>query len=384
MCNRAKNRLIGLILATVVATAMLFSTPSVLGAPVPTAPEVTNLPEELIVLLDEALHGLALSDDLRLDALIELMLSAEGLGLQYVIQPTHSVADTFRYGEGNCLSFTLLFLAMAEHANINARAREVQVPLSWHRTGATLFQTSHVNVLVTLPTRRAVVDFEPDPNQARRNSLRYTGRDISHERLLAHFYNNRSAELLASGDVEAARQWSIQALAMDPTFTQAVNNRGVIENRGGQPEDAKAFYHQALALDAGNTSTLFNLINLHTQLGEIEAADQYRAKLEELRPQDPFFLWQIGTEYEANKEIRRARRMYRRALTLLPNETLFLISFARASSELGDFEQALQAISKAIEALEQGPDLASAPNQLDELRAMKAALQGQTISKTAL
>lgn len=358
---------------------LLLWSPMARSFEVPTAEEVTALPAELVQLLDDALHGLAAADDRRLDALIDLMLSADGLRLHYVAEPTHNVADTFFTGEGNCLSFTLLFLAMAEHAGVDARPREVQVPMSWRREGGTLFQTSHVNVLVSMPTRRAVVDFEPDPLLARRNSLLYRGRDISRERLLAHFYNNRAAELLAAGDLDAARQWSTQALSMDPEFVQALNNRGVIENRAGQPKRAKAFYHKAVELDAGNTSTLLNLINLHAQLGQLEAADGYRTQLEQLRPQDPFFLWQIGSEYEAGGEFRRARRMYRRALSLLPGEISFLTSLANVSAKLGDLDQARQAVLKAIGTFEDDPS--SGSDQLEELLAMKMDLQSQAQSR---
>ena len=362
-----RNMLLGGVVFSLFLTGLAWS------APPPPPAKVTALPAELVEILDPKLRGLPPGDDRRLDVLIDFMLSASGLHLSYIAAPTHNVADTFIYKEGNCLSFTLLFLALAEHAGVDATAREVRVPASWRSDAGVLFQTSHVNVLVTTRNRRAVVDFEPDPAIARRNSLVRRGVEVSADRVLAHFYNNRAAEILANGDLETARQWSKKALELDPSFVQALNNRGVIEKRLGELEQARRFYNEAIELAPENTSTLLNLINLSRETDQPELADHYRLRLEELRPQDPFFIWQVGREYETAGELRRARRMYQQALSLLPGEVAFLTSLASVSASLGDFDQAHRALTDAISEIK--GDQGENADELERLMAMKMDFQ---------
>src|SRR3546814_466287 len=55
-------------------------------------------------------HGM---DELvRVKRLYEFMVSDEGLGLRYVEQPTYGIAESYRQRKVNCLSFTMMFIAL--------------------------------------------------------------------------------------------------------------------------------------------------------------------------------------------------------------------------------------------------------------------------------
>ncbi|QOC22833.1 tetratricopeptide repeat protein [Wenzhouxiangella sp. AB-CW3] len=269
---------------------------TVSAAPPPPEPEaVLTLPDEIIEQLDARIIRHTRSSDRRLDQVVRYMLRSGGLNLSYLHSPTRDVTGAIEDGQANCLSFTLIFLAMADHLGLDTTAREVQAPINWRRDGSSVYESGHVNVRVVTPQRRAVVDFEPDPIRSRQLANTRRARDISRERLLAHFYNNRAAELLGEGWLEAARQWSDVALELAPEFSAALNNRGVIENRLGHTDEARRHFERALELAPENTSVLFNLYELYQREEQEYLAEKMLERIDGIRSRDvtghsgPFF-----------------------------------------------------------------------------------------------
>ena len=305
----------------------------------PSAETVLGIPDELLGRLNEQVIDAGSSADARLDLLASFIFSADGLAFEYSNASTTTVAQTYANRHGNCLAFTLLFLALAEKAGIEAVPREVFVPASWIQDGQTLFETGHVNVLVETELRRAVVDFEPNPILSRRLSRARRGVVISLDRALAHFYNNRAAEILAGEGPRAASDalaWSETALELAPDFTPALNNRGVIEHRLGHGQTAQDYFEAALARDSRNASTLFNLLQLRLERGQIDEAERIIARLEELPPDDPYFSWSMGRNYESLGQLGLARRHYRQALIDHPDNERFAQNFARINKSRTD------------------------------------------------
>lgn len=322
----------------------------------PPPEDVLQLSEEIVARIDERVGRRSHLMDRRLDLLADFMFSSDGLDFEYIVEPTRNPVGTYEARRGNCLSFTLLFLAMADHLGLWAEPREVQVPISWRRDGSALYESGHVNVHVRTETRRAVVDFEPDPFLSRRLSVTRRGHRISRERVLAHYYNNRAAELMGEGKPEIARLWSDQALAQDGRFSAALNNRGVIETRLGETEQALYFYQRALEVDSDNASTLFNKYELYRRTGQQERADEVLDKLERLRSRDPYLHWSLARNFENVGELDRAGRLYRRAIRMKDDEPLFYTGLARVADAQGDRERAEAALTKAIELARARPD----------------------------
>ena len=79
------------------------------GAP-PEPGEVLSLPPDLVKLADEKIAARAQSPERRLDLLIDFIADSNGLNFSYRSDPTHTVGETFDQSEGNCLSYTLMFI----------------------------------------------------------------------------------------------------------------------------------------------------------------------------------------------------------------------------------------------------------------------------------
>lgn len=340
----------------------------------PQPDEVLRLPDSVISELESRVTDRSRLSDKRLDLLVDYMFADDGLDFSYIVGPTRNPADTYAAREGNCLSFTLLFLALADQVGINAAPREVRVPLNWRRDGSALFESGHVNVLVRTEARRAVVDFEPDPDLSRRLSLNQRSNRISRERVLAHFYNNRAAELLGEGKPGLARLWSEHAVTLDPDFTAALNNRGVIEARLGEHDLALTFYRRALAIDADNRSALFNMHELFRRTGQRQRAGEALDRLEALRSSDPYVHWALARNLERLGEFKRAEKLYLRAIRMKDDDPLFHTGLAQVALALGDHERAERALSQAMALSRDQPNREIRWNE--QLLFLKARLPG--------
>lgn len=334
-------------IATTCLCAWLLAMSGIAGANPPPEPhELLVLPHPVLERLQSEVIERGRGSERRLELLIDLLFDDDGLALRYAFEPTLTAAEAIAAGHGNCLSFTLLFLALAEAAGIEAQARELALATDWRRDGNALFEAGHINVQVRTERRRLIVDFAPDPVETSAATIR-GARLIPIERLQAHFYSNRSAELLAAGDAGAAREWNQMALSLEPELIGALNNRGVIESRLGRPDLAEEFYRRALAVDADNVNALFNLLNLYQRDGRTAQAGAIRAHLETLNPRDPYFQWALGVQFESDGDFRQALGFYQRAVRLQPSDPMLHLGLARAASALSQDRRAERALGQA-------------------------------------
>lgn len=322
---------------------------SAVSVPPPSPETVLAVPEDLATRTHEAVISGTPNKAERLDRLVEFLHSARGLNFSYSTEPTRAVAGTYAAGEGNCLAFTLTFIALARQAGLRAYPREVNVRAQWRREGSAVLSIGHVNVGVDTPHRNAIVDFEPDLMEAQRLAHPFRGRRISDERALAHFYNNRAAELMVAGDLASAEAWVDQALALDETFAPAWITRGVVSRRGGEVERAERAFLTALDHDERSVNALVNLVSLKRTTGERSAMIDYGRRLEDLAPDDPYFLWELGRFHRDLGELGLARRALERAVRLTEGEDpTLLASLAEVLLELGEREDARRYLARSM------------------------------------
>ena len=282
----------------------------------PTPEAVMAVPEALADRARAAVSVAEHDDSRRLDRLVNLFHDDAELGFEYAAHPTRDVAGTYAARRGNCLAFTLAFISVARTVGFDAYPREVRVPDQWRRVGTSVLSVGHVNAGVDIPTRSAIVDFEPDLMQAHRLAQPYRGRRISDERALAHFYNNRAAELMLAGNPVEARAWVEQALALDSSFSPAWITRGILARRAGRLEVAERAFVTALDHDDRSASALFNLVSLLRDLGRREEMMRYGNRLAALDPDDPYLLWALGRVQRDGEALELARESFERAVRL--------------------------------------------------------------------
>lgn len=308
----------------------------------PAADQIMRVPPALHALVQQRVDVHAPREQ-RLQQLVRLTFDADGLDLQYDAKATHSIAETYATRRVNCLSFTLLFVALARDVGLDAQVEEVGRVLSWYQDGDALYNAGHVNVGVRIDGRHASIDLDRSVLMDRRGP-----QPISDRRALAHYYNNRGAELMADGALPAAQQHLQMALQMDRDFAAAWNNLGVLTLRQGDPQAAAQDYATALAVDPNHMSALSNAAILYRRLGDGRREAAMLARLQRVQLTDPFQQYLLGNEAERRQDYAAAIGYYRHALRLYDGADLLYFALARAYLLNGDTRRANTALQQAL------------------------------------
>lgn len=327
-----------------------FALPVTQGAPVqalaadtpPSASQIVAVPPGLQALLRQRVISAGPDREARLQQLVEMIFARDGMDLQYDAAATLTVSETWQQRRANCLSFTLLFVALARSAGIQARVQEVDQVVSWYQEEGVLYNVGHVNAGIEVNGRSGTVDLD-------RNVLydRKGPRPIDDARALAHFYNNRGAVQLEAGNVVAARAWFDAALRQSAGFSAALNNLAVLEGRQGNLSLARAHYMEALRISPRHTPSLINASSLLARMGDRAGAARLQQRLQHVRQRDPFVQYLLGTQAERAGDSDRAIHFYRRALRLYDSAHQFHFALARAYVMAGDLPRAGRELQRA-------------------------------------
>jgi tetratricopeptide (TPR) repeat protein len=304
--------------------------------------EVMTLPAELRQRVALEVVAPTRSDTQRLQRLTDFMFRPEGLGMQYRHDATSTVEHAYLTRQANCLTFTLLFIALAREAGLDAYAQEIDQTLAWHQQDSTIYRTNHVNAGVKADARRYTVDVGSDSLIARDPPQR-----VSDRRLLSHFYNNRAADLMANQSLAQAGDHMRIALELDPLYANSWSNYGVLHLRLGDLDAARGAYDRALELDPHHAAALFNRLTLAERTGDTRGEADYRRRLDRARARDPFHQFLLAADHERHGRYAEAVEHYRRAIRLHGREHRFHFGLARVYLQLGQARLAGEALLRA-------------------------------------
>lgn len=306
--------------------------------------QVLALPAELRERVrTEVLPG-APSSTQRLERLSDLIFDPQrGLGLVYREEATYSVGEVYATRAANCLTFTLLFVALAREAGLDVQPQEIAETLAWRQHNGTVYRNSHINVSVRIGLRRYTVDVARDIVALHRPS------PISDRHLLSHYYNNLAMAELGINRTAVAQQHMQRALELGPSYSTHWSNAGVILLRAGDPQAAGQAYRRALELDPENSAALLNMIGLARRNDDARAEAEFRQRLDRVQQKDPLHHFLQGMDFERAGDPARAIRHYRRAIALHRTEHRFHAALARAYLRLGDTKRASRELARAAE-----------------------------------
>jgi tetratricopeptide (TPR) repeat protein len=287
------------------------------------------LPDEL----RQALPALELDNASELDRvrrLFEFMVAEDGLALRYLEQPTYTIAESYARREVNCLSFTMMFIALARAAGVDAYAQISEDTLSMRLVDNTLLRTKHVKAGIDANRLQYTVDVGWRSVVAERSPRR-----ISDAQLVALLHNNNAVEDLQRGDRAGAAAEIAAARSLDPDSAMIWSNAGVIELRSGRLDAAERAYLHALDLERDNIGALDNLVALYRATGATRLVDRYDDRLRRAQASDPFSQFLMAQDLVEQGAYDIAIPHYRRAIRLLPNQPQFHRSLADAYQKVG-------------------------------------------------
>ena len=260
----------------------------------------------------------------RLRKLIRAMLDDGFLTLDYDPNLTYTAIETFESREGNCLSFSILFAALAREADLELTFQMVDIPPSFRADGEMIILNNHINVLVKGVRRdvnhvgKYVVDF----NTAEYNG-NYDTRRVTDNYAIALYFSNVAVESMQAGDTRKAFRFLKKGIQTDPGIAGLWVNLGALYARDKQYDIAERAYHQALAIQPSNKSALTNLASALVHLGREEEARHYSSRVAYYRERNPYYHhYRAQTAYR-DDELEDAMAYLEDAIKLKPDEHQF-------------------------------------------------------------
>jgi len=318
------------------------------------------LSQEMEELLDGKI-GPGSTEMNRLKDLVWLIFNDDDVGFVYE-SVTRTAIGTFQHRNGNCLSFTNLFVAMARYLDLDARFREVETAPSWSRKGAFVTFNRHVNVAINVGGAEYVVDLFP-----RIDRIEIGGRVVSDNRGLAHFYNNMGTDALAAGNPDLALSSFGKALEYDPEAAFVWANLGVAYSMRGETARAEQFYRKAIELDKNEMVAMSNLAELYRRMGQDKKADRYFKRVENFQKKNPYYHFSMGEEDRLGGRLEQALEHYKDALKRKSKEHHFHFAISRLYAQMGDLDTAVKHLEKAQEYAPAGPRKSLYIEQLERL-----------------
>jgi Flp pilus assembly protein TadD len=276
-------------------------------------------------------------------------MQARGLfTLTYDDDFTRTASGTFHDGRGNCLSFTILFVALAREAGLDVSYQLVDVPPTWSWSEDLVVYGNHINALITRPFGNDyVVDFN-----LRDVKSQYTTSVVDDAYVLSLFYSNRGAEALTRKEYAESFGYLKAAVAASPEHAGPWVNLGVLFGRLGREDEAEAAYTRALAIDRENPSALSNLSNLYARIGDREAADRYRERIRRYLQINPYYHYTLARKSFEQGELDSALSSVRHALRIKDDEYRFYELEGLVYRKLGKPGSAAKSFERAGEVVE--------------------------------
>ncbi|NYZ63266.1 tetratricopeptide repeat protein [Luteimonas deserti] len=309
----------------------------------PPPSRILAIPPELRQAFRQAVNDRSTAPQVRLDLMMRFLFEGEGgLGMTYDHAATHTVEEAYRTRKANCLTFTLLSLALAREAGLDAQAQQIDEVLSWRQENMHLVRSNHVNTGLRVQQRRYTIDVASNEILTRAPP-----RAIGDAALLALYYSNRAMELAIEGHYTAAVPYMSASLALDPDSAHGLNNAGVVALRSGDAATAEAHYRAALEREPEHWGALANLSHLYERLGDVARARPLRQRSDRVLARDPFHQFIVGHQAESAGDPATAAARYRRAIRLHSGEHRFHSALARTLLQQGDTAGAIKALTAA-------------------------------------
>jgi len=313
------------------------------GQPLPELPpaDLLAVNDDMRAFLDKHIPDKSITSERKVRLILLALLKAD-LNLEYSNLKTYTAEETFYAREGNCLSFTNLFIALAREAGVDAHYQEVEVPPSWSAVGDTHYFNLHINVLVDLPRHaQQIVDFD-----MQHRSGTQLGKQVRDSVAAAQYYNNMAVYYLGEGDLQKAFLYSRRAIEMRPNTGYFWSNMGTILRRADDIDSAEAAYLLAIEL-SNEPSALSNLARLYAAKGEQELAAEYAARAESFRLQNPYYLYEMAQRAYSAGDYQETTRLLASAINKRRDEHLFYHLQGLTWAQLGNADAAEKSFSKA-------------------------------------
>jgi len=285
--------------------------------------------------------------------LLKHFFNSEQVSLAYNAGANVIASQAYQNKEANCLSLTIMAYAIAKAADLDVVFQSVKVPEYWVRNGKMNMLTGHVNLRVMerrSPNKvvffdRSIAEIDFDPYVVKKL---FPKKVISKNTIIAMFYNNKGANAMVEGDYITAYAYLRAATGIDPEFSSAWGNLGILYRFNGYEQQAIDTYQYAININRDNLTAMANLSMLLHVNGEYEQAKSLDNFIMRQRANNPYYYALLADEKFYLGAYNEAIHHYRKAIKLNKNIHEFYFGLAKVYYMLDDIEKAQSYMKKAI------------------------------------
>ncbi|WP_343601651.1 tetratricopeptide repeat protein [Roseateles sp.] len=286
--------------------------------------------------------------------LLDALYTRGELQLEYDAETTRTAAEAFDAKAGNCLSLAMMTAVFAREAGMPIMFRQIYDEEQWSRVGDLQVVSGHVNI--ALGRRKSdfrvigndepslVVDFLPGAQIARQRAMPLEERTI-----VAMYFNNRAAELMAQAQLDRAYWYARAAWLHEPRLLAALNTLGVIYRRHGDTALAERAFRAVLAREPANVQAMANLAQALRLQGQLAEAEQLETRLAQIQPYPPFKFFDLGVAAMKAGEYAQARDLFAKEIARSAYYHEFHFWMALANVGLGKWDVVREELAKAEE-----------------------------------
>ena len=264
----------------------------------------------------------------QIHALSHALLDDDGMELRYEAEATLTAAEAFAQRRVNCLSYTLLVVALARDIGIDARFNHVQIPPVWDLRGDQVLLYQHINARIdeAVPrenssgaahSRAMIVDVA-----SAEYSPTYPQRVITDEEALAQFYNNLAGES-ANSDPRQALRDQLEALRLAPGQSFLWTNLAQRYLSLGKLDAAEVAARTSLQLDPEDLMAYAAAARIYRRLGDQARALQLQQQEQALLERNPYHHYWLAQRAFKLSQLSAASEATHRAIELNPNDHRF-------------------------------------------------------------
>jgi Flp pilus assembly protein TadD len=286
--------------------------------------------------------------------LLDALYTRGELQLEYDAETTRTAAEAFDAKAGNCLSLAMMTAVFAREAGMPIMFRQIYDEEQWSRVGDLQVVSGHVNI--ALGRRKTdfrvigndepslVVDFLPGAQIARQRAMPLEERTI-----VAMYFNNRAAELMAQAQLDRAYWYARAAWLHEPRLLAALNTLGVIYRRHGDTALAERAFRAVLAREPANVQAMANLAQALRLQGRLAEAEQLETRLAQIQPYPPFKFFDLGVAAMKAGDYAQARDLFAKEIARSAYYHEFHFWMALANVGLGKWDVVREELAKAEE-----------------------------------
>ena len=295
----------------------------------------------------------------RLQRLQLALFDASSFPFHYEHRETFTAIEAFSRREGNCLSFTNLFVAMGRSLGLPVTTALVRRVQATEKEGDLMIVNNHVVAALQDGTVWQYYDFD------QRSHERPTQiQPLDDLWITALYLNNRGADELRVGHPDIALRFFDYATKLAPTFAPTWGNVGVARRRLGDTQGALDAYSHALTVSAADPTILGNLASLYKSLGKEQEAREVTLAIK-VGNATPNALIVRGDLDLAMGRTSSAIRLYKRARHLGPRLADPWMALARAELARSRPDRARKDLGRALELEPGNKDAADLLRQLE-------------------